>query len=143
MLRGLQCVHRRRTTWMTRACDLPSLKHCFGSWGCLTWTRRCSGRDGGGFICLCGCCEGRGRTDPEDKDEPLNPSSQKVDVGLGTSEDYILDRAGSQSSSHLCFWGFGVGGLGPHPQHMEVPRLAVELELQLTAYTTDSHSNTR
>ena len=25
--------------------------------------------------------------------------------------------------------------LGPHPQHMEVPRLGVELELQLSAYT--------
>ena len=29
----------------------------------------------------------------------------------------------------LCF-------LGPHPQHMEVPRLRVELELQLLAYAT-------
>ena len=26
--------------------------------------------------------------------------------------------------------------LGPHSQHMEVPRLGVELELQLPAYTT-------
>ena len=26
--------------------------------------------------------------------------------------------------------------LGPHPQHMEVPRLGVESELQLLAYTT-------
>ena len=26
--------------------------------------------------------------------------------------------------------------LGPHPQHMEVPRLEVQLELQLPAYTT-------
>ena len=26
--------------------------------------------------------------------------------------------------------------LGPHPQHMEVPRLGVELELQLPPYTT-------
>ena len=26
--------------------------------------------------------------------------------------------------------------LGPHPQHMEVPRLGVELELQLLAYIT-------
>ena len=26
--------------------------------------------------------------------------------------------------------------LGPHPQHMEVPRLGVESELQLPAYTT-------
>ena len=26
--------------------------------------------------------------------------------------------------------------LGPHPQHMKVPRLGVKLELQLPAYTT-------
>ena len=26
--------------------------------------------------------------------------------------------------------------LGPHPQHMEVPRLGVQLELQLLAHTT-------
>ena len=26
--------------------------------------------------------------------------------------------------------------LGPHPQHKEVPRLGVKLELQLLAYTT-------
>ena len=28
--------------------------------------------------------------------------------------------------------------LGPHLRHMEVPRLGMELELQLPAYTTDS-----
>ena len=28
--------------------------------------------------------------------------------------------------------------LGLHPQHMEVPRLGVESELQLPAYTTDT-----
>ena len=26
--------------------------------------------------------------------------------------------------------------LGPYPRHMEVPRLGIELELQLPAYTT-------
>ena len=31
--------------------------------------------------------------------------------------------------SFFCF-------LGPHPQHMEVPRLGVELELQLLVYAT-------
>ena len=30
------------------------------------------------------------------------------------------------------FWSFS----GPHPRHMEVPRLGVESELQLPAYTT-------
>ena len=33
----------------------------------------------------------------------------------------------------LIFLTFGL--LGPHPRHMEVPRLRVELELQLMAYT--------
>ena len=31
---------------------------------------------------------------------------------------------------------FGLFVLGPHPQHMEVPRLGVESELQLLAYAT-------
>ena len=31
---------------------------------------------------------------------------------------------------------FFLSFLGPHPQHMEVPRLGVESELQLPAYTT-------
>ena len=29
--------------------------------------------------------------------------------------------------------------LGPHPGHMEVPRLGVELELQLLAYTKSQY----
>ena len=29
-----------------------------------------------------------------------------------------------------------LGFLGPYPQHMEIPRLGVKLELQLPAYTT-------
>ena len=33
---------------------------------------------------------------------------------------------------HLSFFAF----LGPHPRHMEVPRLGVESQLQLLAYTT-------
>ena len=37
----------------------------------------------------------------------------------------------------VCFvLGFFLGFLGPHVQHMEVPRLGVALELQLPAYTT-------
>ena len=31
---------------------------------------------------------------------------------------------------------FFFGFLGPHPPHMEVPNLGVELELKLPAYTT-------
>ena len=36
----------------------------------------------------------------------------------------------------LCFVLLCFAFLGPHPQHMEVPRLGVELELYLLAYTT-------
>ena len=38
------------------------------------------------------------------------------------------------------FLSFLLSFLGPHPQHVEVPGLAVKLELQLLAY---SHSNER
>ena len=40
--------------------------------------------------------------------------------------------------SSLVFWGFFVlfCFLGPHPQHIEVPRLGVEAELYMLAYTT-------
>ena len=42
-------------------------------------------------------------------------------------------------AAFISFFFFGGGScvfLGPHPQHMEVPRLGVESELQLPAYTT-------
>ena len=37
---------------------------------------------------------------------------------------------------HSFFFFFFFCFLGPHPRHMEVPRLGVESELQLPAYTT-------
>ena len=36
----------------------------------------------------------------------------------------------------MVFFFFFFGFLGPHLQHLEVPRLGVELELQLLFYTT-------
>ena len=36
----------------------------------------------------------------------------------------------------VCFLFVCFCFLGPHPRHMEVPRLGVELELQLLAYIT-------
>ena len=36
----------------------------------------------------------------------------------------------------LVFFGGVVVGLGPHPQHTEVPRLGVESELQQPGFTT-------
>ena len=38
---------------------------------------------------------------------------------------------------------FIFGFLGPHPWHMEVPKLGVESELKLPAYTTATDSNAR
>ena len=38
---------------------------------------------------------------------------------------------------HFCFLFWGrVGWLGPHPQYMEIPRLGIESEMELLAYTT-------
>ena len=40
------------------------------------------------------------------------------------------------ASEIILFFFFFLSFLGPHPWHMEVPRLRVELELRLPAYTT-------
>ena len=45
---------------------------------------------------------------------------------------FIQQKSNSKKLLFIYFWG---GFLGPHPQHMEVPRLEVESELQLLAYT--------
>ena len=42
----------------------------------------------------------------------------------------------------FCVFIYSLDLIGPHPQHVEVPRLGVKLELQLLACTT-AHSNTR
>ena len=42
----------------------------------------------------------------------------------------------SQGSASIRCIFFGLVFLGPHLRHMELPRLGVELELQLLAYTT-------
>ena len=43
---------------------------------------------------------------------------------------------GSIGSKVDLFFFFFLVSLGPHPRHMEVPRLGIELELRLLAYTT-------
>ena len=48
----------------------------------------------------------------------------------------------TSSATLVIFYLFLFVFLGPHPQHMEVPRLGVELGLQLLAYTT-AHRNAR
>ena len=45
-------------------------------------------------------------------------------------------RLGPASENVLGFFSFLFCFLGPHPQDMEVPRLGVNSELQLLAYTT-------
>ena len=66
-------------------------------------------------------------------------------VGLGCKEMFLKTQLSSpclslSPSLHIHF-SYSVCGclsvcLGPHPWHMEVSRLSVELELQLPAYTT-------
>ena len=51
---------------------------------------------------------------------------------LMTLYDLLIDSVSFLVSSFIFFFCF----LGPHPQHMEVPRPDVQLELQLPAYTT-------
>ena len=58
---------------------------------------------------------------------------------LSRTREYFTQSRGAERSSELtswCFFGGGGGGALPHLRHMEVPRLGVELELQLLACTT-------
>ena len=52
----------------------------------------------------------------------------------GHGQKYYFGRFDS-FHKNICFSFFFVF-LGPHPQHMKVPRLGVQLELQLPAYAT-------
>ena len=62
--------------------------------------------------------------------QDLHPGFCLCSPGRGPKADtfYVLELFGL-SLYAFCF-------LGPHPRHMEVLRLGVELELQLPAYTT-------
>ena len=84
-----------------------------------------------------------------------------LDTGDGPKEEgTIWEEPGSLSHwveesrplpriTTLDFWGGGLGD--PHPQHLEIPRLGVESELQLLAYRiqvpsviyTRTHGNIR
>ena len=56
---------------------------------------------------------------------------------LGMNIDYSLNGcSGFVLFLFVVFWGFIFCFLGPHPRHMEVPRLGVESELQLPACAT-------
>ena len=59
-----------------------------------------------------------------------------------TKISQVSFRSPSFSLSLFFFFFFFLPFLGPLPQHMEVPRLGVKLELQLLAYDT-AHSNAR
>ena len=47
-----------------------------------------------------------------------------------------LGDGGTQSERKQVYWNYFFLFLGPHLHHIEVPRLGVESELQLLAYTT-------
>ena len=55
-----------------------------------------------------------------------------------TQDKPIRRSPGNLNYLFFLFWGFFgfFAFLGPHPRHMEFPRLGVELQLQLPAYTT-------
>ena len=48
----------------------------------------------------------------------------------------VVPILGTHYITERIFFFFFFCFLGPHPQHMEVPRLGVELEMQLPAYAT-------
>ena len=54
---------------------------------------------------------------------------------IGEGEDFNLGGLLSLFISFF-FFLFSFSFLGPHPWHMEVPRLGVQSKLQLPAYTT-------
>ena len=68
----------------------------------------------------------------------LNPLSEARDqtcLLMGTSR--VLNPLSHNGNSYMTFYLLFVYCLlGPHLQHMEVPRLGVALELQLPAYTS-------
>ena len=61
-----------------------------------------------------------------------NNASMKYIFFLISTDMYIF----SFKNDIILFLFYFFAFLGPHPRHMEVPRLGVELKLQLTTYTT-------
>ena len=63
---------------------------------------------------------------------------------MDVEESWELSPKGSlyRSFAHFFFVVVVFFFLGPHPWHVEVPRLGVESELQLPTYTT-AHGNVR
>ena len=61
----------------------------------------------------------------------------RVDSSMNKHTQLLYTMAPKQLLFSFFFLFFGGGGfLGPHPWNMEVPRLGVELELQLPTYTS-------
>ena len=56
-------------------------------------------------------------------------------MGTLWSHAYVWEKLSGTTLNHT-WWQFFVCFLEPNPQHKEVPRLGVEYELQLPAYTT-------
>ena len=69
---------------------------------------------------------------------PCLDTSQEAteDVRLWVSSLTLIE------ATLFLFFFFFLVFLGPHPQHMEVPRLGVESELCIAAGLYHSHSNT-
>ena len=70
---------------------------------------------------------------------PLTSSSSPCPAGPlpGRCPECLhLEEAAPAHPSGILFFIFIFAFLGPHPWHAEVPRLGVESELELPAYTT-------
>ena len=74
---------------------------------------------------------------------PIHPMRTGVDALIALAlvgiHGWFSNAADSQTVFPCLFFSFSFfffGFLGPHPQHMEVPRLGVKLELQPPACTT-------
>ena len=68
--------------------------------------------------------------------ENLNPHILLACCSVTSVTSSFLHQVGKPSSNLPPFFFFFLVFLGPHLRHMEIPRLGVESELQLAAYTT-------
>ena len=66
----------------------------------------------------------------------MGPRARGQKLGPVSDEHVHLGPRSHGIESHICQFFFGLFFGGQHLQHMEVPRLGVESELQLPAYAT-------
>ena len=79
---------------------------------------------------------------PQSVRDAIVALGEKLDFRVLPNTEYLTSKVGFRSltaqflSKEMASAQFFFAILGPHPQHMEVPRLGVESELPLLAYAT-------